>query len=125
MIVDSSALVAVLKAEDEMEEFTELIGTTPSKLSAAAFLECSIVLGPHLHRRLDEFVREASMQVIPFDNEQAEIARAAHVRYGKKSSSRAQLNFGDCMVYALAKVMDEPLLFKGDDFTHTDITPAR
>jgi ribonuclease VapC len=61
---------------------------------------------------------------VPFDAEQLAAARDAHRRYGRNSGSRAQLNFGDCMSYALAKVTGEPLLFKGDDFTHTDITPA-
>ncbi len=74
---------------------------------------------------LDELLGDAEISVVPFDATQARIAREAYARFGKGSGSTAGLNFGDCMTYALAKVTGEPLLFKGDDFTHTDVTPAR
>ena len=75
--------------------------------------------------RLDELLGDAEISVVPFDAAQARIAREAHARFGKGSGSKAGLNFGDCVTYALAKVTGEPLLFKGDDFAHTDVTPAR
>ncbi len=125
MIVDSSAIVAIVHQEDELDEFTGLIARTDAKLSAATLLETSIVVGPARQQKLDELVAAAELRVVPFDAGQADVAREAHRRYGRKSGSPAKLNFGDCMAYALAKVTGEPLLFKGKDFTHTDITPAR
>lgn len=74
---------------------------------------------------MDRLLDDAEIAVVPVDAAQARLARAAYARYGRRSGSRAQLNFGDCMAYALAKVTGEPLLFKGDDFTHTDVTSAR
>jgi ribonuclease VapC len=125
VIVDSSAIVAILRQEEEDLEFRELIGRQRPKLSAVTLLETSMVVGPDRHQKLKEFMSAAEMQVVPFDASQAELAWDAHRRFGRGSDSPARLNFGDCMVYALAKGSGEPLLFKGDDFTHTDITPAR
>ena len=70
------------------------------------------------------FFVDGEIAIIPFDADHARVAREAYARYGKKSGSSARLNFGDCMTYALAKITGEPLLFKGDDFTHTDLTSA-
>ena len=79
---------------------------------------------PVLSRRFDEFIREMSLIVEPVTREQADIGRAAYPDFGKGSGHPAQLNFGDCFAYALAKATGEPLLFKGTDFGHTDIRPA-
>ena len=125
MIADSSALVAILHGEPEEEEFKEAIARHDTKVSAVTALEAAIVLQPPRHRMLDELLGDAEISVVPFDATQARIAREAYARFGKGSGSKAGLNFGDCVTYALAKVTGEPLLFKGDDFTHTDVTPAR
>ena len=125
MIADSSALVAILHGEPEEEQFKEAIARHDTKVSAVTALEAAIVLQPPRHRMLDELLGDAEISVVPFDATQARIAREAYARFGKGSGSKAGLNFGDCMTYALAKVTGEPLLFKGDDFTHTDVTPAR
>jgi len=125
VIVDSSALVAILRSEPDRAAFEEAIAHEVCKVSAATALETAIVVQPHRHEDVDQLLDEAQIEVVAFDSAQAKIARAAYARFGKKSGSKAQLNFGDCMAYALAKALDEPLLFKGDDFTHTDITQAR
>lgn len=125
MIVDTSALIAILKQEPEAALFSRRLEEAGGiSMSAATVLEASMVAG--LGRQLDLFdiIACAGIDVVPFDEQQAMIASNAHFRFGKKSGSPAQLNFGDCMTYALAKAREEPLLFKGDDFTHTDITPA-
>lgn len=125
MIVDSSAVVAIIKAEPDHESHTAMLGSVTSPgMSAASVLECAIVLGPRREDEVDALIDAAGIVVIPFDAEQLAVARAAHRRYGRKSDSSAKLNFGDCMSYALAKVRGESLLFKGDDFTHTDIEAA-
>jgi len=125
VIADSSALVAILHGEPEEEQFKEAIARHDTKVSAVTALEAAIVLQPPRHRMLDELLGDAEISVVPFDATQARIAREAYARFGKGSGSKAGLNFGDCVTYALAKVTGEPLLFKGDDFTHTDVTPAR
>lgn len=126
MIVDSSALVAAVRGEPDGQFLGSLINAADSvSLSAATLLETSIVVSPASHQALDDLIRNWSVRVVAFDAEQARVARNAYARYGKGSGSPARLNFGDCMAYALAKVSGEPLLFKGDDFNHTDITPAQ
>jgi ribonuclease VapC len=124
LIVDSSALVAILNGEPEEEQFKAVIARHPTKISAATALEIAIVIRARRHQLLDALLQDTEISVVPFDAAQARAAREAYARFGKKSGSPARLNFGDCMAYALAKVSGEPLLFKGDDFTHTDITPA-
>jgi ribonuclease VapC len=125
MIVDSSALVAVLRHEPEAPAMTHALERSDARVSAATLLEASIVLGPEVHQNLDRLVTAAELTVVPFDEEQARVARRAYVRFGKGSGSPARLNFGDCISYALAKTTGLPLLFKGEDFTHTDVVPAR
>ena len=125
MIADSSVLVAILYGEAEQAEFEAALARHETKVSAVTALEAAIVLKPRRHRLLDELLEDAEITVVPFDVAQARVAREAYARFGKRSGSKANLNFGDCMTYALAKVTGEPLLFKGDHFTHTDITPAR
>ncbi len=129
MIVDSSALLAILRAEPDAAAYAEAIGGAPARrISAANFLETAIVIDgsrdPVASRRFDDLVREARLIIEPVTEEQARIAREAYRDYGKGGGHAAQLNFGDCFAYALARCTGEPLLFKGDDFTRTDVTPA-
>lgn len=125
MIADSSAIVAILNGEPEEDQFKAAIAREDTRISAATALEIAIVIKARRHQLLDELLEDTEITVVPFDAAQARVAREAYARFGKHSDSKAQLNFGDCMAYALAKVSGEPLLFKGDDFIHTDITPAR
>ena len=124
MIVDTSALMSILLAEDDALRMMDAIAESGApRLSAATLVEASIVAGArNLLSRLDEVVGE--LEVVAFDGDQAQVARAAYARFGKGSGSPARLNFGDCMAYALAMTTGEPLLFKGDDFTHTDVVSA-
>ena len=128
MIVDSSALVAVVRGEPGADRFFRILSDQrePRRISAANDLEAAIVIdgakSPIASRRFDEAVTAAGIIVEPVIREQAEIARAAYRDFGKGSGHPAGLNFGDCFAYALAKAMREPLLFKGDDFSHTDVT---
>ena len=130
MIIDTSAVVAVLKEEPEAERFErELTASSgPKRMSAASYLEAAIVVdanrNPLLSRRLDDLIVQTEIVVEPVDREQAEIARAAYRDFGKGSGHPAGLNFGDCFAYALARARREPLLFKGDDFSHTDVAIA-
>jgi len=124
LIADSSALVAVLKDEPERAEFLAAISREVTRVSAATVLETAIVVRSSRYDDLDELLDDADITVVGFDLAQVRIAREAYARYGKKSGSKARLNFGDCMTYALAKITGEPLLFKGDDFTHTDLESA-
>ena len=98
---------------------------TARRLSAANYLETAIVINgsrnPVASRRFDDLLKEAQVAVEPVTAEQARVAREAYRDFGKGSGHPAQLNFGDCFAYALAKTTGEPLLFKGNDFTHTDI----
>lgn len=125
MIIDSSAVIAILRAEPEAEQFAELIVSRPARISAANWLEASLVaygqLGSVGCSLVDELIDEAEIEVEPVTAEQARSARLAFQRYGRGSGSSAKLNFGDCFAYALSSVTGEPLLFRGDDFTHTDV----
>jgi ribonuclease VapC len=125
MIVDSSALVAILRKEPEAARFTRAILRDSVRLiSAANLLEAGIVIdnqaGLSAGRRLDAFVERAQIRIRPVTEEQVRIARQAYVDFGR-GNHPAGLNFGDCFAYALAKTGGEPLLFKGDDFARTDI----
>ena len=130
MIVDSSAVIAVLKEEGDAPHLLHTLATStePKRMSAANYLEAAIVVdanrNPLLSRRLDELIVQTEMVVEPVTREQAEIARAAYRDFGKGSGHPAGLNFGDCFAYALAKSRREPLLFKGDEFSHTDVAVA-
>jgi len=128
MILDTSALVAVLFGEPEADAFTRLIHDAERCLiSAGSFLELSIVIerqaGPEAARQCDMFFRRAGIIIEPFTVEQAHIARQAFHDFGK-GRHRAGLNFGDCFAYALSKVTGEPLLYKGNDFRKTDVAGA-
>jgi len=129
VIIDTSALIAILRAEEDADAMAQAIENAPSrKISAANYLEAAVVIDasrdPIASRRFDELVDVAELRVEPVTHEQARIARDAHRDFGKGSGHKAGLNFGDCFAYALAKATGEALLFKGDDFGHTDITPA-
>jgi ribonuclease VapC len=127
MIVDSSALVALVNAEPEADTFLELISASRVRTSVATWLETCLVVdsrSPAHARRFDELVEALRLELVPVGVEHARLAREAHRRFGRGSGSRARLNYGDCFAYALAVLTGEPLLFKGDDFRHTDVTPA-
>lgn len=125
MVVDSSALLAIFLFEPERDRFMDVIlQAETGSISAATVLETGIALesrrGETAGREFDVFLTQANLEVIPVDGEQVEIARMAWRKYGK-GRHPAALNFGDCFAYALAKVLDEPLLAKGTDFARTDI----
>ncbi len=129
MIIDSSAIVAIVRNEPEAQRFKEIIGGSPvSRMSAAGYLETGIAVDrwrdPGLSRRLDDFISAARIMIEPVTEAQARIAREAYRDYGKGSGHPAGLNFGDCFAYALARDKMEPLLYKGDDFSRTDVRPA-
>lgn len=128
MVIDTSALVAILRDEPERAMFIEAIEATDARqMSAATFVEVSIVIeatrGAEGLRDLDLFLTTAGIDLVAVDTEQAHAARRAFTRFGK-GRHRASLNYGDCFSYALAMVVAEPLLFKGDDFGHTDVEPV-
>jgi len=129
MIVDSSVIVCILQDEEDAQIYLELLRRSGvSRLSAATFLETSIVIDrdrdPVVMASLDEFVQEFGLIVEPVTEAQARIARHAYREFGRGSGSPAQLNFGDCFSYALAMERNEPLLYKGSDFVHTDVRSA-
>jgi ribonuclease VapC len=129
MIIDTSAVIAILRAEPEAEGFAEAIeAATSRRMSAANFLEAAVVMDsvrdPVVSRRFDELVAAAEIEIDPVTEAQARIAREAYRDFGKASGHPAGLNFGDCFAYALAKDAGEPLLFKGKDFIHTDLSSA-
>ena len=129
MIIDTSALIAILRAEDAAADMAVAIEKAQvRRISAANFVETAVAIDasrdPIASRRFDELVQTAELQVEAVTFDQARIARDAYRDFGKGSGHRAGLNFGDCFAYALAKATGESLLFKGDDFGHTDVTPA-
>jgi ribonuclease VapC len=129
MILDTSALLAILRDESDAESYAAAIaGATARRLSAANFVEAAAVIDgsrdPIASRRFDDLLAEARIVIEPVAADQARIAREAYRDFGRGSGHPARLNFGDCFAYALAKATNEPLLFKGGDFNHTDITPA-
>jgi len=129
MILDSSAMVAVVRREAESRTFLEMIDAAPHcLLSAVNYVETAVVVDslrdPVASRRLDDLLRESGISIQPVTASQAYIARQAYRDFGKGSGHPARLNFGDCFAYALAKELGESLLFKGDDFSHTDVAAA-
>jgi ribonuclease VapC len=129
VIIDTSALIAILRAEDDASDMALAIERAQArKISAANYLETAVVIDasrdPIASRRFDELVDTAELRIEPVTHDQARIARDAYRDFGKGSGHKASLNFGDCFAYALAKSTGEPLLFKGNDFGHTGITPA-
>ena len=129
MIVDSSALMAIIFEEGEAESFARTLSRARSnRISAGTYLESSIVVDGRsnavLSGRLDELLHVHAIAVEPVTERQATLARQAYRDYGRGSGHPAALNFGDCFSYALAKDLGEPLLYKGEDFAHTDIRSA-
>lgn len=125
MVIDTSALLAVFLAEPERRQFLESMTQAESRwISAANVLETGIVLearrGEAAGREFDLFLNQAKVDIVALDAEQVDIARVAWRKFGK-GRHPAALNFGDCFAYALAKILDEPLLAKGTDFLRTDI----
>ena len=129
MIIDTSALVAILRDEREAEICARAIESAAERrISAVNFVEAAVVIDgsrdPIASRRFDDLLREARVLVEPVTEIQARLARDAYRDFGKGSGHPAKLNFGDCFAYALAKTTSESLLFIGADFGRTDIVPA-
>jgi ribonuclease VapC len=128
MVIDTSAVLAILLSERDAERFAEAIDKAEScHMSAANFLEAALVIDtrgdPVASREFDLFFRRADFLIEPVSFEHAKAARQAYRDFGK-GRHPAALNFGDCLAYALAKSLDQPLLFKGSDFSRTDIEAA-
>jgi len=128
MVIDSSAILAILLQEPESEVFARSISDDPVRIiSSISVLEAAIVIearkGPAGGRELDLLLHRGKIEVVSFTADHAAIAREAWKRFGK-SRHPAALNLGDCCSYALARVSGEPLLFKGEDFLKTDVSPA-
>jgi ribonuclease VapC len=130
VIVETSALIAIVKGESDAADFHDTLieYVEPKLLSAASYLEAGIVTdgleNPKARAKLDELIELLDITVVPFTANQSRIARKAYSQYGKGSGHSAQLNFSDCFAYALAKDSGKPLLFKGDDFAKTDVKVA-
>jgi ribonuclease VapC len=129
MVIDTSAILAWLKDEPARDRIVAgLEAHQVRRMSSVSLLEAQIVLRarehPALLGKLDQFLEEIEVIVVPFDESQARMAAAAVQRYGKGQGHPAQLNMGDCAAYALAKTTNEPLLFVGNDFSQTDIKPC-
>lgn len=128
IVVDTSAIIAVLYREAEFDQFVRLITDAESCLvSAVCYLEASMVLigrgTPEAAKELDVFLERMVIEFVPFDYELAKRAREAFIRFGR-GRHPARLNFGDCVSYALARARGLPLLYKGEDFARTDIVSA-
>ena len=128
MVIDTSALLAILQDEPERRSFNEAIEAADSRvMSIANYVEVSIVVesrhGAEGLRELDRFVDRAGIELVGVDVGQGKIARDAFSRFGK-GRHPAALNFGDCFAYALARILAQPLLFKGDDFSKTDLATS-
>src|SRR5690348_4851386 len=125
MVLDTSAVLAILQDEPERRKFNEAIEAAETRsLSTASFVECSMIVesrfGADGIRALDLLIAKAQISLAPVDEEQADLARRAFRKYGK-GRHPAALNFGDCFSYALSKALQEALLFKGNDFSQTDV----
>ena len=128
MIVDSSAVLAVIFGEPDAVRYSDALAEAEAcRMAAPVWFEAAMVVegrgGLAAAQRLDDFMAAAGMEIVPFTADQARLAQQAWRRFGK-GRHRAALNYGDCLSYALAHARREPLLFKGDDFVHTDIEPA-
>ena len=127
--VDTSAIIAILKGEPGSTSVVACMGRAESRcISAGSLLECGIVIGSKYGdaglEALRELCADLSLETIAVDSAQSRVGYEAFLRFGRGSGHAARLNFGDCFSYALAKTRNLPLLFKGDDFIHTDIEPA-
>ena len=129
IVVDSSALIAILFEEPEKQAFENIIiGGERCVMSAVNVHETATVLrlrhGAMAVERFWQFLIDSEIEIVPFDETQVRAAAVAFNLYGKGINPRARLNLSDCAAYALAKTMDAPLLFKGDDLTQTDLQPC-
>ncbi|HEY1423732.1 MAG TPA: type II toxin-antitoxin system VapC family toxin [Candidatus Acidoferrum sp.] len=129
MIVDASAIIAILRDELESEKFAYAIAEAERRrVSAVNYVEAAAVIdasrSPIASRRLDDLFREGGLEITAVSEQQARIAREAYRDFGKGAGHAAGLNLGDCFAYALAKEMGEPLLYKGEDFGRTDVETA-
>jgi len=129
MILDTSALIAIFQNEPEADAFLEfIVNAQEAAISAVSLVETGIVLsfrkGKPMQASIDTVLHRLQVGTVAFTDEHRIEALNAHWRFGK-GRHRAGLNFGDCIAYATAQVACKPLLFKGDDFAHTDITPVR
>ena len=129
MIVDTSAIIAILRGEPDADRFVEALSqATAAVISAGTYIETAIVvdsnLDPVLSARLDDLLAVARVRIEPVTETHAEVARQAYRDFGKGSGHPAGLNFGDCFAYASARLSRDSLLFKGDDFARTDIASA-
>ena len=127
--IDSSALIAILLHESERDTFFDRIADAETrKVSAVTVLEAGLVmfgrLGPSGVSDVLDFLTVIDAEIVPFDAHQAQSALTAFSRFGKGVNSKSRLNMGDCASYALAKTLNVPLLYKGNDFPATDITAA-
>jgi ribonuclease VapC len=128
LIIDTSAIIAILLGEPEAADFIDALLDAPAaRMSAATYVEAAVVVDanrdPVLSARFDELAAE--IEVVPMTRDQADTARQAYRDYGRGTGHPARLNLGDCFSYALARASGEPLLFRGNDFVHTDLLPAR
>ena len=128
MIVDTSAIMAIVLGEPEREAFLYILGEHETRrISVGTWMELGVVVQrqhPEKAHIVEKFLREAGILYEPVSIEQAEIGRNGYAEFGQSSGHKARLNFGDCFAYALSKATGEPLLFKGDDFAQTDIVAA-
>ncbi|WP_029288371.1 type II toxin-antitoxin system VapC family toxin [Cellulomonas sp. HZM] len=129
MIVDTSAVVAILLGEPGWDALARAVLADPApRMSAATFVELSAVVwqkgAPQQHRRVETLLERLGIEVVALTPEHARVAAEAYREFGRGSGHPARLNLGDCFAYALAAVRDEPLLFVGDDFRHTDLRAA-
>ena len=126
MVVDASAIVAILLDEPEREQFYEMLLATPAVLSPVGYWEAAVrvgsVFGPDGRKKMDTLLEQLSVVVMPATGQTANVAVEAQKRFGKRTS--AKLNLGDCFAYALAREQNAPLLYKGDDFGRTDVVSA-
>lgn len=129
MIVDTSAIVAVLRGEPDADQYAEALARASQPLiSAGTYLEAAVVVDsnrdPVLSGRFDDLLATARVEVEPVTERHAQIARLAYRNFGKGSGHPAGLNFGDCFGYALSRATGRPLLYKGNDFSRTDVESA-
>lgn len=129
IVVDSSAIMAILKREEDARQIAQRLTNAQAKfLSAATYMECGTVIvgryGLEGLSVMQDLLHSLKFEIVSLTSDQANLGIDAYSRYGRGSGHAAKLNFGDCFSYALAKTRNLPLLFKGDDFIHTDIEPA-
>lgn len=130
VVIDSSIMVAILKNESDSQRlFERIIAYKRRIISAPTWLEAAVVCESAASQsgaaeRFERMISQLGIEIIPFSAQQAKLALEAFKRFGKGRGAKASLNYGDCFVYALAKELGAPVLFKGDDFAQTDIKPA-